>query len=132
MSLTKDKNNIKYLGVMKNQEIMDLYKDVYCVVIPSLWLENYPNTVLEAIANKTLVIGSNRGGIPELIGNENLLFDITKKDDLYNKIKYAIELDEDTYTKFVNARYEFIKNNNSSDAYCDKLSKIIDELVKNE
>ena len=129
MSLTKNKNNIKYLGIMKNQEIMDLYKDVYCVVVPSLWLENYPNTVLESIANKTLVIGSNRGGIPELIGNSDLLFDITKEDDLYHKIQYVINLDKDKYIEFVEDRYNFIKENNSSDTYCMRLENIMKDII---
>lgn len=124
--------NITYLGLMKNAEIMDIYKDIYCVVVPSLWLENYPNTVLESIANKTLVIGSNRGGIPELIGYDDLLFDITKEEDLYSKIKYAIELDKDKYIEFTENRYNFIMNNNSSDAYCNKLIQLMNSLINDK
>lgn len=52
---------VEYKGVMTPSAIMELYSEVHCVVMPSLWLENYPNTVLEAAANKTLVIGSDRG-----------------------------------------------------------------------
>ncbi len=108
---------------------MEIYADIYCVIVPSLWLENYPNTVLESIANKTLVIGSNRGGIPELIGNSDLLFDITKEDDLYHKIQYVINLDKDKYIKFVEDRYNFIKENNSSDTYCMRLENIMKDII---
>ena len=128
-SLIKVNPNISYLGKKSNSEIMEIYKDIYCVIVPSLWLENYPNTVLESIANKTLVIGSNRGGIPELIGNSDLLFDITKKDDLYHKIQYVISLDKDKYIEFVEDRYNFIKENNSSDTYCMRLENIMKDII---
>jgi glycosyltransferase involved in cell wall biosynthesis len=40
--------------------------------MPSLWWENQPLVAVEAMANGVPVIGSNRGGIPEALGNAGL------------------------------------------------------------
>lgn len=120
----KNKEKIKFLGYMKNDDILQKLKDVYCVVVPSLWIENYPNTVLEPMANKTLVIGSKRGGIKGMIANENLLFDILDDKDLLNKLEYTYFLDKDTYFDIVNNNYEKIKDNNNFEKYYERLTKL--------
>ena len=109
---------------MKNDDILQKLKDVYCVVVPSLWIENYPNTVLEPMANKTLVIGSKRGGIKGMIANDNLLFDILDDKDLLNKLEYTYFLDKDTYFDIVNNNYEKIKENNNFEKYYERLTKL--------
>jgi glycosyltransferase involved in cell wall biosynthesis len=119
---------IEYKGCLKNKDIMELYRQVYCVAVPSLWLENYPNTVLEAIANKTLVIGSNRGGIPELIGNDNYLFNVLDEQDILKKLSYAYGLDTEEYIAVTNLRYEWMKKNNSLDRYYETLNRIYMEI----
>jgi glycosyltransferase involved in cell wall biosynthesis len=43
------------------------------VVVPSLF-DSYPNTVLEALHVGTPVIGSRVGGIPDMLGRDELLF----------------------------------------------------------
>ena len=55
------------------------------VVVPSK-ADSCPNTVLEALYNNVAVIGSRAGGIPELIEDEEALFDISSA-DLYKSIK---------------------------------------------
>lgn len=122
------KSYIRYMGLMTNTEIMELYKQIYCVIVPSLWIENYPNTVLEALASKTLVLGSNRGGIPELVGNKELLFDVLSKKDIIKKLIYANNLDKTTYLAIVKDRYEYVLNNNSQELYYERLCKIYESI----
>lgn len=127
--------NISYLGYMKNTEILEKFNDVYCVVVPSLWIENYPNTVLEPMANKTLVIGSNRGGIKGMIKNESLLFNITDINDIVDKLNYTYNLNPDSYMDIVNSNYEKVRINNTLDKYYDSLMSTYKSLLgveKNE
>lgn len=124
MQLIKGKDYIRYHGVLKNKEIMDLFKDVYCVVVPSLWIENYPNTVLESMANKTLVIGTNRGGIPELIKDDRMLFDILSHEDILSKLQYAHDLLRDEYIEIVERNFKRVLENNSQERYYEKLCAI--------
>ncbi len=42
------------------------------LLLPSLWWENQPLVAIEAMINGIPVIGSNRGGIPETLGDDGL------------------------------------------------------------
>ncbi len=54
-------------------------------------IESFPNAVLEAMACGCCVIGSNVGGLPELITHEQdgLVFESTRQDDLAAAIRLA-------------------------------------------
>lgn len=53
-----------------------LYNDALALVVPSIWPENYPLVALEALSVGTPVIGTNAGGLGEILGklNKNLIF----------------------------------------------------------
>lgn len=112
-----DVNGVEYVGFLSQNDIMELYLKVFCVVVPSLWLENYPNTVLEAMACRTLVIGSNRGGIPEMIRDRKLVFDPLDIKDFVSKIEYVYNMPQADYVSIIERNYQFIKANNSIESY---------------
>ena len=124
----KNKDYIKFLGYMKNDEVLKKLKDVYSVVVPSLWIENYPNTVLEPMANKTLVIGSNRGGIKGMIQNDNLLFNILDINDVIDKLTYTYNLSEFDYMDIVLNNYNKIIKNNTIEKYYERLTNLLKSL----
>jgi len=55
----------------------DFLPEIDVLVVPSVWDEPLPTVVVEAFTHGVPVIGSRRGGIPELIedGRTGLLFD---------------------------------------------------------
>lgn len=57
----------RFTGHVSEQEVSDQMakSDVLCV--PSLWAENSPGVVVHALSQGLPVIGSNKGGIPELV-----------------------------------------------------------------
>lgn len=55
---------VEWLGWQKPA---DFYRNVDVVVVPSLWHEPLPRTVIEAANAGCRVIGSNRGGTPEVL-----------------------------------------------------------------
>lgn len=61
--------NVHFLGFKQGEDLKKLLSKSTCVVIPSEWYENSPMSVLEAFAAGRPVIGSDIGGIPELIEN---------------------------------------------------------------
>ncbi len=65
---------VRFLGRVVPREF---YPQVDAVVVPSLWNDNLPGVVFEALAFGKPVIGSRRGGIPEMIRHEEngLLFE---------------------------------------------------------
>ena len=62
--------NIKFLGFKQKSELMPLVQRAMFAVVPSVWPDNSPNSVLEALACGKPVIGSNLGGIAEQVTPE--------------------------------------------------------------
>lgn len=56
------------------------------LVVPSLF-DSFPDTVLEAMHCGTPVIGSRVGGIPDMIGREDLLFEPANPDEISRIIR---------------------------------------------
>lgn len=56
--------NVRFLGFV---EPLRLFEQIDVLVVPSLWPEPLPRTVFEAYSHGIPVIGSNRGGTPEII-----------------------------------------------------------------
>lgn len=68
--------NIEFLGPVWGEELDRILYGARFVVVPSLWHENFPYVIFQAFAAGKPVIGSLRGGIPELIGDDRgLLFE---------------------------------------------------------
>lgn len=82
---------IIFLGKLETKGVGKLLRKVQFSVIPSIWYENNPLSVIESLCMGTPVLGANIGGISELINNENgLLFTPNDLKDLRNKIIYLL------------------------------------------
>lgn len=85
-----ESERIKFWGKVDNPiQILTLAN---LSVVPSL-ADSCPNTVLEALYNHIPVIGSNVGGIPEILNNGDALFEMTEK-SLYSKLEQLITNNE--------------------------------------
>ena len=67
------KENILFTGYIPYQEVPDYIGLADVAVIPSIWDDPFPTTVLEAQAMGLPVIVTDRGGIPEEIGQSNAI-----------------------------------------------------------
>ena len=81
---------VRFLGQMKPK---DFFSGIDITVVPSLWQENFPGVVLESFAFGVPVIGSRRGGIPEIITDSKtgLIFDYNQADSLINAMRHCME-----------------------------------------
>lgn len=68
------KGSVHYLGKLDLMAIRSWLRQTDIFLLPSLW-ENCPYSCLEAMAASCAIVGSNQGGIPELIsdGDNGLL-----------------------------------------------------------
>lgn len=57
---------LEYAGPCDHSRMPDHYDWAGCLILPSL-MENYPYTALEALSRGCYVIGSDVGGIPEIV-----------------------------------------------------------------
>jgi len=71
----------------------EVFRGIDVLVVPSIWNENSPLVIHEALASNTAVIASRIGGIPELItdGVNGLLFEPGDPDDLAQKMRYLVD-----------------------------------------
>jgi glycogen(starch) synthase len=62
--------NVRFLGAQPNQEVIRLYYRAQVAVVPSVWDEPLGLVVLEAMAAKTPVVVTRKGGIPLMVKDE--------------------------------------------------------------
>ena len=54
-------------GVYERAQVRQVLQGLDVIVVPSVWYENSPNTILETLAHRTPVIVSDLGGMAELV-----------------------------------------------------------------
>ncbi|MFV0437376.1 MAG: glycosyltransferase family 4 protein [Desulfopila sp.] len=81
--------NVTFLGYKYGNELRSLISNASFTILASEWYENCPMSILESLAFGTPVIGSNMGGIPELIveGIDGLTFKAGDQYDLAHKME---------------------------------------------
>jgi glycosyltransferase involved in cell wall biosynthesis len=72
------------MGALKRSEVASALARTDLLVVPSIWYENSPLTILEAIATKTPILVSDLGGMAELVepGLNGYKFKVGDSDDL--------------------------------------------------
>ena len=63
----KGMSNVEFLGFVGSHRLWDLMRRAACLVVPSLWNEPFGLVAVEAMAQSTTVIVSDRGGLPEIV-----------------------------------------------------------------
>ena len=125
-----NQGNIQYIGKLEyNDMILELLK-VHTVVIPSLWIENYPNTALEATAAGCLVLGSERGGMREIIGSNYFIFHVLDKNEFVEKLNYSYNIPQDEYERITTEGQKRVRNNNSFEMYYKRLEECLKNMDK--
>jgi len=132
--LSADKtDNISFLGFKEGQELKELISKARFVVVPSECYENNPLTIIEAMTLSTPIIGSNIGGIPELIQSNitGYLFSPGSIEELTKVIDHAINLEPSKYQQMVKATKEYAFLNFSKEAHYTRLMNIYKSTIEN-
>ena len=127
----KLEKRVKLLGFLNKNQMTEVTRKCKFVVVPSIWYENCPYSILETLAIGKPVIGSNMGGIPELIDdNENgFIYKYDNIDELSNKMKLLFE-DKKLVEKFSKKSKELAKEKYSRDNYYNELMNIYKKVIK--
>ncbi len=123
-------NNVKLLGHKKGGELFDLVKRSLFVVVPSEWYENNPRSVIEAFALGKPVIGSNIGGIPELVkeGVTGLLYEMGDTSSLREKIIWFLN-NRSAIPDMGRMGRQFVDDELNQSVYYDKLIKVYEKVI---
>ena len=124
-------NKIKLLGYLRQEEIREYIKNSRFVVLPSVWYENCPYSILETMEIGKPIIGANIGGIPELIeeSKNGYLYKYDYIDMLTEKLKILFN-EEKKVRDFSEESKKLFEKNYNSDIYYNKLLSLYSELIK--
>jgi glycosyltransferase involved in cell wall biosynthesis len=80
--------NVKALGHVPKEEVLELMGRATMLVLPSLWYEGFGRTIIESFAVGTPVAASDLGSMRELIepGRTGILFNPGDPQDMARKI----------------------------------------------
>lgn len=132
--LKKQQNEyIEFIGFKSGQELTRLIQEAKFVIVPSEWYENNPLSIIEAMMLGIPVIGSNIGGIPELItdGKTGYLFEAKNSIDLKEKIAKAMSISSQEYQQMSDETIKFAHENFSPDSHYQKLIDTYQKTIKN-
>lgn len=127
---SRDKR-IKYHGFLNENELKNLLCRNDFLVIPSLWEEPFGRVIIDAYKSCMPVIGSNIGGIPELIinGQTGFLVEQGNCKELAEKIE-LLEKNRDINIKMYSNVIDMLKNFNIENQIM-KFTDCYSEIAKN-
>lgn len=106
----KNISNVELLGFKNGQELIDIVGNAKAVILPSEWYENGPYSAIEALQLGIPIVGSNIGGIPELVKENGFLFtagDVEKLNVAMHKLDL---LSEHEYEKLCQSSKELFES----------------------
>ena len=127
----KLEKRVKLLGFLNKEQMTEATRKCKFVVVPSIWYENCPYSVLETLAIGKPIIGSNMGGIPELVNdNENgFIYQYYDIDELSNKMKELFE-DRKLVEKFSKKSKQLAQEKYSREKYYENIMAIYKKVSK--
>jgi glycosyltransferase involved in cell wall biosynthesis len=84
---------LESLGKLSSEAIFSKMAKSSALIMPSIWYENFPRTLVESFACGLPVIASRIGALAELIedGETGLLFEAGNADNLASKMQWALQ-----------------------------------------
>ena len=122
---------IRFIDVLKYEEVPKYLSLLDIFVLPSIttkkWKEQFGRVIIEAMVCEVVVIGSDSGAIPEIIGNNGLIFREIDYFDLKNKILLLIK-DKELRDKLKLLGKKYVKNF-SMDNFVNELYLVYNDLI---
>ena len=125
-------NNIELLGFLNAEQVKEYVRKSRFVVVPSVWYENCPYSILETLAMGKPIIGSNLGGIPELVKNNKngLIYKYNNADELTEKMNKLFE-DKNLAEELGRGAKKFAEEEFSKERYYTEIINIYEGVIKN-
>ena len=121
--LENNKLNCKVLGNIAHDRVLKLISYSKGTIIPSIWYEGLPMTIIETFSTGTPVIGRDLGNISSLVAN-------LKIGRLFENNKELVELLEKGFIFDPNYIYDHFLLNYSDDVNYRHLIGIYEDVTK--
>lgn len=125
--------NIEFMGFRQGEELQELVKNAKAVILPSEWYENGPYSGIEAISQGKVIIGSDMGGIPELIENgvNGYIFKAGDVKGLQRCVEKIVNTDSESYQKMQHRSRELYQQVYTKDNHYRLLNSVYKALLEN-
>ena len=125
------KEKIILLGYLKQDDLKEYTRNASFTVVPSIWYENCPYSILETQAIGKAIIGANIGGIPELVQNEEngLVYKYDDVNELKEKMKKLFN-DKELANEFGKEAQKNAKNDYDEEEYYKKTINLYNKAIK--
>lgn len=132
-NIIKDKKlteRVKMLGFLNKEQVNEKISKARFIVIPSIWYENCPYSVLETLAIGKPVIGAKIGGIPELVkeNETGLLYNHDNIEELAEKMEILFK-NKELAEKLGNNAKQDAKIRFSKETYYKNISETYRSLI---
>lgn len=132
--MIKNKNledKIKMLGFLKPDAVKEAIRNSRFVVVPSIWYENCPYSVMETLTIGKPIIGADIAGIPELVKKEysGLIYKYDDINELASKMLYLFDNEEIAKQYGKNAKEQAVLEY-GKEKYYKNILKIYNDVIK--
>jgi glycosyltransferase involved in cell wall biosynthesis len=125
----KQASNVEMVGAKWGTALTPYLSQARLVVVPSIWYEPSPMVIYQALATGKPVIGSNIGGIPDLLTEETgVLFEPGNVEDLTDKI-LALVFDDQKLRSMGRAARQWAEANLDPEVYYDTIIHLYADLI---
>ncbi len=111
LAAAKGGDRVRFLGRKSREEVLDLMRNAQFLVLPSVWYEGFPMTIVESFSCGTAVVATDDGGMQEIIREKEngLKFGLGDSVKLAENIDWALGHLEEMKEMGRTARQEFVE-----------------------
>lgn len=119
-------DQISLEGFLSETELCSLIKNARAVIVPSLWMENFPTVISEVFSLGRPVIGSDRGGIPEMLdfGRRGIVYSATNAEELGDAMLELLD-DPERATELGRAGYDYAASELAPERHRERLVEVL-------
>lgn len=119
-------------GYLSESELRSLVANARALVVPSIWMENFPTVISEAFSLSRSVIGSDRGGIPEMLdfGTRGIVYPATDVEMLGDAMLELLD-DPDRAVELGRAGYEYAASDLDPERHRERLVELLRSVAGN-
>lgn len=125
-------NQVKFVGYQTGQVLEEFIQNAEAIVMPSVWLENMPFSLLEAMNQGKIVVASRIGGLEEIIvdGKNGFLFTPGNSQELAKILRSLHELSPDARKQLKSEAQARVKTLSLAHHYQELLALYSDSAIR--
>ncbi|MBU4502676.1 MAG: glycosyltransferase family 4 protein, partial [Nanoarchaeota archaeon] len=119
-------SKIDFKGKIPHAEVLKEFEKSRLFVIPSVWMENSPFVVYECMSIGRPIVGSNRGGIPDLVLHKKtgLIVEPGRPEEIAEAVLKILK-DDDLFKRFSKNAFEYVHKELSTQKHIMAIEKVL-------